>query len=107
MRQPRPQRALAVRLILILVIEAKVSEDDGTARDKVTRIQHLAELSTKEAPRGKPRFEVIAVISGRGFGVRKEDMKKLLLATKGKVFTPHLLDKLVANTKLSEFATKA
>ncbi|MGB9904228.1 MAG: hypothetical protein ACPLQO_06115, partial [Desulfotomaculales bacterium] len=28
-----------------VVIEAKITEDDGTARDKVTRIQHLAALS--------------------------------------------------------------
>lgn len=28
-----------------IIIEAKITEDDGTARDKVTRIQHLAELS--------------------------------------------------------------
>ncbi len=33
-----------------VVIEAKVTEDDGTARDKVTRIQHLGELSTAGAP---------------------------------------------------------
>jgi hypothetical protein len=38
------------------------------------------------------RFEVIACISGRGFGVRREDMKKLLLATRGKVFTFKTLD---------------
>ena len=29
-----------------IVIEAKITEDDGTARDKVTRVQHLGELST-------------------------------------------------------------
>jgi hypothetical protein len=28
-----------------IIIEAKITEDDGTARDKVTRIQHLGELS--------------------------------------------------------------
>ena len=28
-----------------IVIEAKLTEDDGTARDKVTRVQHLAALS--------------------------------------------------------------
>src|SRR5579871_340304 len=28
-----------------VVIEAKIAEDDGTARDKVTRVQHLAHLS--------------------------------------------------------------
>ena len=28
-----------------IVIEAKITEDDGTARDKATRMQHLGELS--------------------------------------------------------------
>ena len=71
-----------------VVIEAKITEDDGTARDKVTRIQHLAELSEQRERRGENGFTVIACIGGRGFGVRREDMKKLLTATKGKVFTP-------------------
>ena len=30
-----------------IVIEAKITEDDGTARDKVTRVQHLGTLSTQ------------------------------------------------------------
>ena len=87
-----------------VVIEAKLSEDDGTARDKVTRIQHLAELSTM--PDGEPpRFQVVACIAGRGFGVRREDMKKLLLATRGKVFTLHNIGRLVDCTNLSAFRT--
>jgi hypothetical protein len=88
----------------VVVIEAKIAEDDGTARDKITRVQHLAELGARASSGGKRSFEVVAVISGRGFGVRKEDMKKLILATRGKVFTPQLLDKLVENTRLGEFA---
>ena len=71
-----------------IVIEAKLTEDDGTARDKVTRIQHLHSLSIAGQRGGQQNFEVVACIAGRGFGVRKEDMKKLLLATRGKVFTP-------------------
>ena len=84
-----------------VVIEAKLSEDDGTARDKVTRIQHLAELSVAEG--GTPRFEVVACIAGRGFGVRREDMKKLILATGGKVFTLQNMDNLVEHTSLSDY----
>ncbi len=59
-------------------IEAKITEDDGTARDKVTRIQHLNALSTGQTQDGSPAFEVIACIGGRGFGERSEDMKKLI-----------------------------
>jgi len=42
----------------------------------------------------------------RGFGVRREDMKKMLLATRGKVFTLQNLNKLVECTRLKEFKTK-
>ena len=86
-----------------IVIEAKLTEDDGTARDKVTRVQHLAALSMEGQPPGHPRFEVIACIAGRGFGVRREDMKKLLLATRGKVFTLQNMSELVRHTRLEAF----
>jgi hypothetical protein len=48
--------------------------------------------------------EVIACIGGRGFGVRREDMRKLLRATRGKVFTLKTLDQLVGCSRLREFA---
>jgi hypothetical protein len=89
-----------------VVIEAKIAEDDGTARDKITRVQHLAYLSSKGRPSGSYKYEVIACIGGRGFGIRREDMKKLLLATRGKVFTLKTLPQLVACTNLSQFRSK-
>ena len=49
---------------------------------------------------------VIACIAGRGFGVRREDMKKLLLATRGKVFTLQNLHQLVEHTRLAEFRSR-
>lgn len=89
-----------------VIIEAKITEDDGTARDKVTRIQHLGELSLVGQPKDNPKYEVIACIGGRGFGVRREDMKKMILATRGKVFTVKTLDQMIRHTKLKEFQTK-
>jgi hypothetical protein len=89
-----------------IVIEAKLTEDDGTARDKVTRIQHLHSLSIAGQPLGSNKFEVIACIAGRGFGVRREDMKKLLIATCGKVFTPKTLHRLVECTALKTYKTQ-
>jgi len=89
-----------------VIIEAKITEDDGTARDKVTRIQHLGELSLSGRPVDNPRYEVIACIAGRGFGVRREDMKKMILATRGKVFTLKTLDHLIECTRLKDFKTK-
>jgi hypothetical protein len=57
-------------------------------------------------PKNTPKFEVIACIAGRGFDVPKEDMKKLLLATRGKVFTLRTLDARIPHTRLREFRTK-
>lgn len=89
-----------------VVIEAKITEDDGTARDKVTRIQHLAEISMEGRPPDNPRFQVIACIGGRGFGVRREDMRKLIRATRGKVFTLQTLDKMIEHTELKEYVSR-
>jgi hypothetical protein len=89
-----------------VVIEAKLTEDDGTARDKVTRIQHLRKLSSDWETLGKAPFEVVSCIAGRGFGVRKGDMLKLIDATKGKVFTAQHINRLVECTTLHRFKTK-
>ena len=89
-----------------VIIEAKITEDDGTARDKVTRIQHLGEMSRKEGNNKGFSFEVVACIGGRGFGVRREDMKKMLFATRGKVFTLNTLDRLVEYSALKKFVSR-
>jgi hypothetical protein len=89
-----------------VILEAKITEDDGTARDKVTRIQHLGELSLAGRSAENPKYEVVACIGGRGFGVRREDMKKMILATRGKVFTLKTLDQLTEHTRLKDFRTK-
>lgn len=87
-----------------VVIEAKVCEDDGTARDKVTRILRLVTLS-KTKQEGKAfGFEVIACLSGRGFAQRREDMRRLIRETKGKVFTPQTLNRLIDSTRLKKMA---
>jgi hypothetical protein len=86
-----------------IVIEAKITEDDGTARDKVTRIQHLAEIGRQRRVLGQSGFQVVACIDGRGFGVRRTDMRKLLEAAQGKVFSLKTLDYLVEGTDLKGF----
>lgn len=85
-----------------VIIEAKITGDDGTARDKVSRILRLASMRDERIRAGKPSFEVVACIDGRGFGVRVEDMRQMLLATHGKVFTAATLDDLVQHTTLRD-----
>lgn len=87
-----------------VVIEAKITNDGGTARDKVARLLRLVQFSEQRAARGENRFEVVACIDGRGFGVRREDMRQLIRAVNGKVFTLRTLDQLVAHTRLRDFA---
>lgn len=86
-----------------VIIEAKVTEDDGTARDKVTRIVNLVNLAKEGV--AEPRYQVVACLAGRGFAVRREDMKRLLVATKGKVFTLQTVGELVAHTDIAAFAS--
>jgi hypothetical protein len=48
-----------------------------------------------------PAYEVVACIAGRGFRQRK-----LIKATRGKVFTLQTLSHLVEHTRLRTFKTK-
>lgn len=86
-----------------VMIEAKITGDDGTARDKVARIIRLAQMRDGSLKKRNIDVEVVACIDGRGFGVRRQDMRDMLRATKGKVFTLATIDQLVANTRLARF----
>ena len=90
-----------------VAIEAKFTEDDGTARDKVSRVLELVKFSKENQPGGQRKYEVIACIGGRGFGVRRSDMRKLIAETQGKVFTLPTLPSLVDCTSLAKFRTKS
>jgi RNase P/RNase MRP subunit POP5 len=89
-----------------VVIEAKIVGDDGTARDKVARILRLANMRDDRFRAGKPPFQLVACVDGRGFGIRRQDMKDMLKATKGKIFTLSTLDHLILNTELKNFLPK-
>jgi hypothetical protein len=89
-----------------VVIEAKLTEDDGTARDKTTRIIRLCQMATDRAKDGRRPYEVIACLAGRGFGVRRQDMQQLILHTKGRVFTARNLGRLVECSGLAVFRTR-
>jgi len=89
-----------------VIIEAKLTEDDGTARDKATRIIRLCQMAEQRLREGKPGYQVIACLAGRGFGVRREDMRQIIFHTKGKVFTPKTLERLVDCSALAGFRTK-
>ena len=78
----------------VALIEAKLTEDDGTARDKVSRVQRLRTLRDQTGH----KYDVIACIAGRGF--------KLLQATDGKVFTLATMHLLVDQTRIREYRSR-
>jgi hypothetical protein len=84
------------------VIEAKLAEDDGTARDKVSRVQNLRRLRESAGL----SYDVIACVAGRGFKVRREDMRRLLQATEGKVFTLSSMHLLIEHTRIREYRVR-
>ena len=76
----------------------------------VTRWRALNALTNMRDARRRndqPDFEVVACIDGRGFGMRKEDMRSLITRTEGKVFTLASLDQMVSHTRLREFLPAA
>ena len=84
------------------LIEAKLTQDDGTARDKVARVQRLRTLRDDA---GK-NYDVIACIAGRGFRIRRRDMRRLLEATDGKVFTLTTMHLLIDRTRIREYRVR-
>jgi len=54
---------------------------------------------------GRPFYEVVACIDGRGFRERREDMRQMLLRLNGKVFTMATLDQLITHTRIREFVS--
>ena len=81
-----------------VAIEAKLTEDDGTARDKVARVKALRQNEDRREAQGAERRQIIAVIDGRGFQHRVRDLADLLEACSGHVYTLSELDKLVEPT---------
>jgi len=89
-----------------VIIEAKITSDDGTARDKVTRIKELETQRNKHVADGKSSYEVVACIDGRGFRQRRADMRDLLLRLDGKVFTTSTLDRLIPHTGIAKYVSR-
>ena len=54
-------------------------------------------------PPGHPKFEVVACTTDDDFGLRREDMKKLIPATRRKVFILQKMQRLVEATRLGEY----
>jgi len=72
----------------------------------VARIKELETQRNEHVAAGRPRYEVVACIDGRGFRQRREDMRQLLLRLDGKVFAATTLDYLISHTRIRKFVTQ-
>ena len=78
---------------------------DSTSTDVTQSAARVQRLRTLRDEVGE-HYDVIACIAGRGFKVRREDMRRLLQATDGKVFTLTTMNLLIENTRISEYAIR-
>lgn len=84
-----------------VVIEAKVAEDGGTARDKASRIERLARIAQAKGA------VCIAVVDGKGFRRINDVLVPILVNCKGKVFSYSNLRELLALPEIAQWAGKA
>ena len=73
-----------------LIIESKVAEDGGTARDKAARIKNAAEAAKDRG------LLPCAVVDGKGWSERPQALLEVVIATDGRTYSlttlAHLLD---------------
>ena len=83
-----------------VVIEAKVAEDGGTARDKASRIERLARIAEAK------NVVCIAVIDGKGFRRINDVLVPILVNCKGRVFSYSNLRELLHDYRLNRKVLK-
>jgi len=78
-----------------VILESKVAEDGGTARDKAARIQGLAATAHQRG------LVACAVVDGKGWSERAKALIGVILATEGRTYTLSTLPHLLAVPELS------
>lgn len=84
-----------------VIVETKVVEDGGSARDKAARIQRLSEIA---AQRG---LVICAVVDGKGWDERPQALADVIIATQGRTFSLSTLSGLVDVPEISAWRQKA
>ena len=72
-----------------LVVESKVAEDGGTARDKAARIRTLVTAANERGLRA------CALIDGKGWTERPNALCDVILATQGRTYTLSTIDQIL------------
>lgn len=72
-----------------LVVESKVAEDGGTARDKAARIRTLVTAANERG------LKACALIDGKGWTERPNALCDVVLATQGRTYTLSTIDQIL------------
>jgi hypothetical protein len=78
-----------------VVIESKVAEDGGTARDKASRIINLADSARRAG------LVVCALVDGKGWSERPTALVDVVIATDGRTYSLETLRQLLAVSEIA------
>jgi hypothetical protein len=78
-----------------VIIESKVAEDGGTARDKAARIQALAIAGRRAG------LAVCALVDGKGWGERPSALVDVVIATEGRTYSLSTLMQILAVSEIA------
>jgi len=84
-----------------VIIEAKVAEDGGTARDKASRIERLSNFSRSKG------VECIAIIDGKGFRRINDVLVPILRNCRGQVFSYSNLTEILSLPGIAKWISKS
>jgi hypothetical protein len=78
-----------------VVIESKVAEDGGTARDKSSRIKNLADAGRSAG------LVVCALVDGKGWSERPSALVDVVIATEGRTYTLSTLTRVLGVAEIA------
>lgn len=84
-----------------VIIETKVVEDGGSARDKAARIQRLSEIA------GARGLVLCAVVDGKGWAERPQALADVVIATQGRTFSLSTLRHVLAVPEVAVWIGRA
>ena len=95
-----PDFALPNRQEPEVVVESKLAEDGGTARDKASRIERLRHTCDERG------ILLVALVDGKGFRRFKDVLFPIIRTTRGHTYTLQTLDSLLAVDRVRRLASR-
>lgn len=81
-----------------VMVESKVAEDGGTARDRAARVQALASVARERS------LVLCAVVDGKGWSERPTALAQIILNTQGRTYSLATLTFLLEVPEIASYA---